>query len=1047
MCVFLFKFGRPATSSLIPPHKLFDVTNIRFVMLRFSAIKWFVLSLILLAGSANASPTQYYAQIYTEVLGRSPEPADWAANEYRFTESSLSVSSARSLITSLLQTSEFRNLHYTPSETAYVLYRAILLREPSTAEMNNIANRISSGVSASNVAQDMMGSTEYSNLINNRIRKAQAHAYLLSNPSPRPTVGATGLGNTALQINGAELQAQLDAAAPGSTVFLARGVLVRAFAPITIPSGVTLTTYDSSSADHIYRNRKAYSGMGRIARTAMFNEPLVKVMPGAKIIGVWVDGRRSQLRVNDPVLKNPALSAAERFQFSHNISVLGGATGDQISEVSHCKVSDSTGWTSIHSLGHDGGTAIGVCQFANNMITSYSANRDLEESFFTDGISSGASHAVIINNDIVDPSDVGIVLFNPGIFSPQASQVAGNSILFAGMDGWGGITLDHSVGINNLCNGVNPAAPYNCFDAGEPAVTTDFTGTMVRENQIWSSDDHFANVGISLGVQLWGLRMFGTGATVQMNQVGTESQPLRTGVGIVVSGIKQPVVLDNTLNLTLDQSLVSCYSTPLLLDPTKTTLEQPDAEIQPNFVTGETWGMLRPKSNGYIFGNYNLISSSEIQRGVTVEVATSTLRLQDLNTNHLTEDWVIIHSERNFGDGQLYYLIKNRGTHQMIESGDGTISVGPFTGGENQYWRLEPSDGSTPGNGLRLVNRATGLYLARDAAGQVFATTDPGSLNVSWKFRKIESRPLDLTQPELLFMDPMGEIFQIYTASGHISEDRSVGNPSADYGIGLFAADNATAKPLGLFDLNGDNRKDAAFLLHDGRMFVFYQSSNGFVSAKDLGNAKGRGVSLLSLGSQSWEKPVGFVNVGGNQTEDIVFIDADGSFEAIYINPEGLAENVNLEENATDIGLAGMSSAVDSPYKPVGSGDFDGDGDRELLFVGQAGGLFRVDAGNGHLSPAVAIGNPVASFGWGFTTDQDSFFKPVAITDVNGDGVDDVVMVEGSGYLYAYIMRNGVPTGGANLGSPQRSWNWNLNTYSTYSRPIGIPYNTGWWRW
>ena len=1015
-------------------------------MLRFPTTKWFVLSLVLMVGSANASPTQYYAQTYTEILGRSPEPNDWAANEYRFTESSISVNSARTFITSLLQTSEFRNLRYTPSETAYVLYRAIMLREPAREEMNNIANRLSSGVSASNVASDMMGSSEFSNLISSRIRKPQAHAYNLSEPSPRPTVGAVGLGHDTLQINGAELQAQLDAAAPGSTVFLARGVLVRAFAPITIPSGVTLTTYDSSSADNIYRNRKAYAGMGRIARTVMFNEPLVKVMPGAKIIGVWVDGRRSQLRVNDPLLKNPALSADERFQFSHNISVFGGATGDQISEVSHCKVSDSTGWTSIHGLGSDGGTAIGVCQFANNMITSYSANRDLEESFFTDGISNGASHAVIINNDIVDPSDVGIVLFNPGIWSPQASQVAGNSILFAGMDGWGGITLDHSVGINNLCNGVNPAAPYNCFDASNPVITTDFNGALVLQNQIWSSDDHFANVGISLGVQLWGLRMFGEGATVKQNQVGTESQPLRTGVGIVVSGIKEPVVLDNTLNLTLDQSLVSCYSTPLLLDPTKTTLNPSKSRIQPNFVNGETWGMLRPKSNGYIFGNYNLISSSEIQRGVAIETATSTLRIQDLNTNNATDDWVILHSERNFGDSQFYYLIKNRGTHKMIESGEGTISVGPFTGGENQYWRVEASDGSTPGNGLRLVNRATGLYLARNAAGQVFASTDPGSSDVNWKFRKIENRPLDLNQPELLFMDPFGEIFQIYTASGHISEDRFVGNPSANYGIGLFAADNASARPLGLFDLNGDSRKDAAFLLQDGRIFVFYQGNNGFTSARDLGNAKGNGVSLLNLGPQSWEKPVGFVNVGGNRTEDLVFIDLDGNFEAIYINPDGLAENVNLGF-ARDIGLAGMSSAVNSPIKPVGSGDFDGDGDRELLFVGQAGGLFRVDAGSGRLSAAVSLGNPVASFGWGFTSDPNSVFKPVAITDINGDGIDDIVMVEASGYLYAYIMRNGVPVGGANYGSPQRSWNWNLNTYSTYSRPIGIPYNTGWWRW
>ena len=65
---------------------------------------------------ANGSPDQYYAQVYTEILGRSPSPSEWVANEYRFTADSISVQNTRSVIVSLLQSSEFTRLGYTAPE-------------------------------------------------------------------------------------------------------------------------------------------------------------------------------------------------------------------------------------------------------------------------------------------------------------------------------------------------------------------------------------------------------------------------------------------------------------------------------------------------------------------------------------------------------------------------------------------------------------------------------------------------------------------------------------------------------------------------------------------------------------------------------------------------------------------------------------------------------------------------------------------------------------------------------------------------------------------
>lgn len=1013
-------------------------------MLRFSFIKWFGLWIVFLVCNANASPTQYYAQVYSEILGRSPTPAEWVANEYLFKRGSITPAGVRTAIISFYESSEFSNLDYTSSEKAYVLYRSIFLRDPGTEEMTNIANQLTRGTSISVVAGGMLNSSEFRNLITHKIGKSHPHGYLNPGPSNRSSIGSTGIGN----VGGGELQEALIAAAPGTTVFLARGALVKIYNQLVIPSGVTLATYDSESEGNIFRKREAYAAMGRLVRARMFNQPLVKIHPGAKLIGVWVDGRRSQLRLNDPTLKNPALSSAERFQFSHNISLLGGANGEQVSEVSHCKITDSTGWTSLHGVGSNGSSVVvGFTRIANNLITSYSAIRDLEQSFFTDGISNASSDAIIVNNEIIDSSDVGIVLFNSGMVTGQRSQVVANSILFAGVDGWGGITLDHSVNILGFCQGVNPEVGiYNCFDVSNEAIEASFDQVLIQNNQIWSSDDNYTNVGISLGVHLWGLRMFGSGGQVVQNKLGTQQQLLQAGVGIVVSGIKQPVVLENTLNLSLDQSRISCYSTALLLDPTKTTLEPPEAMIQSGFVTGATWGMLRPKSNGYIFGNYNLLPSNEPSKAIAVETSDATLRVQDLSDRKASESWVVIHSERNFGDNQQYYLVKNRANHNVIENVEAGIRVAPFSGNESQYWRMESFDGTTPGNGLRLVNRVTGRFLGRDATSGIIASDQASSSNVSWQFRKIENRTLDLSQSEMLFMDPFGEVYQIYTDSTKIMEDRALGNLKADFGIHLFADDSSDSKPLGLTDVNKDGRLDAAFLLSDGSLFIAFQGTSGLEHGASLGNMRTKWGWDINRNIHSWEKPIGFVDIGGSSNEDILVVDLDGNLEVGYINQGGIAETEELG-SASLIGLKGLTSSVNASIKSVGSGDFDGDGDRELLFVGSAGGLFRVDASGGALSTAVSIGNPLEDFGWGFTSNSDSEMKPVAIADVNGDGVDDVVMIEGSGYLYAYIMRNGLPSEGANLGSPQKSWNWNFNTHSRFTRPIGIAYGQGWWGW
>jgi hypothetical protein len=999
--------------------------------------------LLLLHSHVIASPTQFFAQIYTEILGRNPTPSEWVANEYRFTPETISVQQVSPVIISLVQSSEFNQLGYTATERAFVLYRAILLREPSTAELSTLGNQLSRGTSMTVAATGMLNSAEFANLINGPIKSLRAHGFVRSTPAVRPTIGTGGLGN----VTGQQLQAALDAAKPGETVFLSRGALVRVNEPIRIPEGVTLSTFDANSQGNLFRSRKAYAAMGRIVRTEMFARPLVELAPGAKLIGVWVDGRRSQLRQNDPTLRNLALSRAERFFDSHNISVRGGLTPSQITHVEFCKVSDSTGWTALHSVGADGGIAVGFSRIADNMISCYTSNRDLAESFFTDGISNASSDAVILNNDIVDPSDVGIVIFNPGMHTGQRSQVATNNILFAGVEGFGGISIDHSVEIRHLCMGANPNGPYDCFDLGNPSVIADFSGMLLQGNHIWSSDAAHANVGISVGVHLWGLRMFGMGSNVIGNRLGTALQPLNAGVGILVAGVREPVVLDNELHLKLDQSLISSFSTQLMLDPLSTTLTPQRAQLQPGFITGEAWSLLQPKSNGHVFGEFNL--QPKTVRGQTVVQQQQGVKVLNADAAELSDEWTIIHSERNFGDFRQYYVIKNRATFQVMQAnGNQGVELHPFNGADAQYWQVGGERGEPMGRGMRVINKATGEYLGRDADGNVIVSQlfDPNAF--SWRFQKIERRPIDTNQPNLKFLNEMGDVYQIYLDSGVIWEDRNMGNPSMLHGIDFFAHETSGVKPLGMLDFNRDGRMDLALTNATGRIFIAFLTEDGFIAGGSVGEMRD-GTAFgwdITTSINSWEKPVGFVDLGQTATEDLVVINQEGLLKGGFLTEAGIGTSVRLGD-AASIGLPGASSLLSSPYKPLGAGDLDGDGRRELLFVGPDGMLFMVKAVNGQLQRAVAVGNPVERYGVGVTSVVDGPFKPVAISDVNGDRTEDLVMVGPDGTLIAVLFRNGAVSSLQNLGNPRASWKWNLSSDSGYSRPLAIPFGWGWWDW
>ncbi len=1018
-----------------------------FPDMKYSAIPF--LAALLTVSGLHASPPQYLSQLHTEILGRLPSAEEWNRYEKGFATENFEIPSAEGVAIAFFGSQEWRNLKYSSVETSYVLYRSLLLREPSTEEMRLLSAQVErSGGNLSGIVKDLVRSQEFKDRVNGMIARPNGHGYFANRPSHRPSLGSTGQGNGYL----ADLQAALNQTPAGGTCYLAQGALIELDGTLEVPANVTLATFDSTSASKLFQKPNQYAKMARIVRANVFDGELVRLQPGSRLVGVWVDGRRSQLRTDDPSLLVANASSSARNTNAVNIVLVSSPSGDTPTEIIACKISDSSGWTNILTRGSDGAWAPGAARITRNIITCYSANRDLVESFFTDGISSTASDAHITENAIVDPSDVGIVVFNPWMPSRQNSQIVGNDIFFAGNNGWGGITLDHNAGSECLCTSspLDCGAPkVDCRNALDESITCDFSNTLVSDNTIRSSKYAYANVGISVGVHLWGLPMYGRGSQVVSNRVGLPSMPLVSAIGIVIAGFKDPVVLNNSLSLTLDPNLIAGLSAPLVLDPTCTQLGAASA-IQAGFVTADLWGALRPKSNGYITGEFEIFRSDVPNHKLNAESERGIAHLaddRDMRNTLIQERWNITQSNRNFGDGQAYFVLNSRSSNLTLTQTGGAVTLAPFDGSASQYWRIEAFSGHAAGGGVLFVNMANGAYLSRDASGLALLGTDRNTPSAEWNLSRFESRPLSNSKNTFHVVDQTGEIIEIRITHGKVQSFRYVGNPASRFGWELYADPNAADRPVAFSDFNRDGYRDLWVTNSDtGDFKVVMLDAKGIAGSQIIGNINAAYGVPIGTVKQSWYQVLGTIPIDSSGNEDIVIVDREGNLMAGLIGASGFTSKVDLG-NAAQYGLNGLRADPNASIKCIGSGDFRGNGRRSLLMVDSAGEQFMLSASNGRLENAQHIGNPKAKFGWGTTALASSDFIPVGIADVDMDKIDDVILIDNDGNLLAYTMKAGTPTAGAYLGNPRRSWEWRLSSIDDYTRPLSVTCDTGWWNW
>jgi parallel beta-helix repeat protein len=453
-------------------------------------------------GGGLPGGNQWIAKQYSEVFGRTPTASEWMNAVSQVAGGNCGQQNLTNYGVPLFNSAEYASLAYSNAAKVITLYRAILNRDPDSAGFNSTLARLNSGASAGTVAGELYASAEFGNLVS-RICSDFPYYWGGSNTTqyPRNTTGHFGGGSAA------QLQAALNATPTGGTLYLDQGAVVTAETTVTVPANVTLATYALGS-------RNQYALMGRIIRTGPYVAPVVLLNAGSALTKVWVDGNRAGFDVSFPTLQ-PAQRDQIRDQ-TMNVRVEGNngrVTDDRIVDPyggSNLKVMDARAPATIQ----------------NNLITSYATSHYMDSitgaPLWADGITFAGSSGTISGNQIVDSTDVGIVLF-PG----TSNNVYSNTVLNLGNSSFGGYVFDPFAG----------------------TLTQPFTGSSIHDNTMWSSSSAHVHIGLAVGTKAWfgAQGALGSGAAMT-NNVAPAGTVVRGGFGVAVDGMLNTTVSGNNLN-------------------------------------------------------------------------------------------------------------------------------------------------------------------------------------------------------------------------------------------------------------------------------------------------------------------------------------------------------------------------------------------------------------------------------------------------------------------------------------------------------------------
>lgn len=468
-----------------------------------------LLAPLLTASAEAAVPGQFIGKMYAETLGRAPDPSGWSAYVGWFQSVGCNQSNLKTVGLLFYDSGEYANHAYDKYEKVLTLYRGVLSREPDPGGYRDWVNNLQNGWTLHDVAAAFLDSAEFAGLVNT-ICAGGAYGGPAS-----IGFGGVALGNSEIPTYGSgfsgnqtDLQNLLYSKAGCQCVVLLknRAVIVLT-STLVIPNGVALATDGGIAISD-------YAKMARLVRGSAFSGPMVQLSEGnSKLWSVWVSGQRHLYTFNEAVWKVSA-------QIVHF-----GGSGGQIGSV---RSDTPYGWSMLQLLG-DWETQVPCSGLLvnGNLFVGYTSNHSEE---LSDGITNGCNSAEVVGNGIVDPTDVGIVVFDTR--SQQQSWVHSNTIVTAGRSAYGGIVTD--------------------VTRTTPGLTHKFGGTNIEVNSLMSSPTQHFDVALHLGTKVWtsnaAIGYSGNGQTVRMANNTVHSGQFHAG--LVVDGMIDVTATGNVLNAT-----------------------------------------------------------------------------------------------------------------------------------------------------------------------------------------------------------------------------------------------------------------------------------------------------------------------------------------------------------------------------------------------------------------------------------------------------------------------------------------------------------------
>jgi hypothetical protein len=479
------------------------------------------------------TPCQFIAKLYTECLGRAPDPDGWIFWQNVFNRYPKDAATLKLVATAFFTSPEYNNLGYNNSEKVMTLYRALLNRDIGSLDQsmweswtdalnrnrltwNDAINFFTGCPEFTTMQGAIFNGGSYGWNGSDGLDGHVASTFPISIRNPQVPPGVTLFTGT----TGDELQRALDNAA--YEVVCAPQLVISCSRTLRIPANKKLSTYQPASKK--FPNASRYASFARLVRATALGAPgpwpMVVLESTATIEYVLLDGGRSYWgRMTD---LNYNIYAETQNPVNSPSGVI----------ISHCKLTNTPCGGNLFVGGSNN-------QVKENLITGY------ENRHFTADISAGINNendgitcqargwTSIEGNGIVDVTDVGIVHFGLPEYVHN-TQIRNNTIVVAGSGIMSCIALD---GIPNYIN-----LPGN----------RNFSGCQVYNNTILAGNGPrvHADIVFSVNSRAWfgaPHHLFSDASRVRIQQ--NTVYPIKCSVGILVSDATNVTVTNNIFTI------------------------------------------------------------------------------------------------------------------------------------------------------------------------------------------------------------------------------------------------------------------------------------------------------------------------------------------------------------------------------------------------------------------------------------------------------------------------------------------------------------------